>query len=178
VGSVCPWSSGYKEFEVNALNTTWDLLLNAPYGADGGYENSSRTLGAAGWSMTPPLRSATRVEGGQINSPAAGPSTRWSVEIALPVAQLAYNTTAGGAGAATAVDVDGAGGQYAPKAGDVWRINFSRVEWYVVVSSDGKTYWKDTSRGDQPDNWVWSPQGRGWHSRVSDWSPGHTGCHQ
>ena len=37
----------YKEFEVNAANATWILLLDKPY-TDGGYENSSRVFGAAG----------------------------------------------------------------------------------------------------------------------------------
>ena len=38
----------YKEFEINALNATWDLTLNRPY-ADDGYENSTRTFGKKGW---------------------------------------------------------------------------------------------------------------------------------
>ena len=37
----------YKEFEVNAANATWILLLDKPY-TDGGYENSSRVFGASG----------------------------------------------------------------------------------------------------------------------------------
>lgn len=121
--------------------------------------------------MTPPLRSATRVEGGggRANDPAGGPTQRWTVEIALPVAQLAYNTTAAAVAAAARVhnhaqsaaaeDVGESSSPYAPAAGDFWRINFSRVEWRVAVSLDGSAYWKDQSRGAQPDNWVWSPQG-------------------
>merc|ERR1712123_499947 len=38
----------YKEFEINAANQTWDLLLNKPYG-DGGFENSSRVFGSEGF---------------------------------------------------------------------------------------------------------------------------------
>ena len=50
----------YKEFEVNAANATWIILLNKPYG-DGGYENSSRVMGSAGWDMQPPLTSGVHV---------------------------------------------------------------------------------------------------------------------
>ena len=32
---------GYKEYEVNALNTVWNLMLDRPYG-DGGVEHSGR----------------------------------------------------------------------------------------------------------------------------------------
>ena len=131
----------YKEFEVNALNTTWDLLLNAPYGRDGGYENSTRTFGAEGFSMTPPLRSSVFVAGGRVNDPSAGPASHWTVEVALPVDRLTLNTTA----------------DRPPAPGHFWRINFSRVEWRVVVSPDGASYWKVP---DEPeDNWAWSPQG-------------------
>ena len=37
----------YKEYEVNALNTSWSLCLNKPY-LNGGYENSSRVFGKHG----------------------------------------------------------------------------------------------------------------------------------
>mmetsp|Transcript_37061 Transcript_37061/g.59553 ORF Transcript_37061/g.59553 Transcript_37061/m.59553 type:complete len:139 (+) Transcript_37061:401-817(+) len=90
---------GYKEFEVNARNTTWDLILNAPYGFDGGFENSSRVFGRGGWSMTPPLVSAVHVEEGRLNDPTAGETKRWTVEMALPVALLSFNTSAAAAAA-------------------------------------------------------------------------------
>jgi hypothetical protein len=44
----------YKEFEMNAFNATWDLVLIEPY-ANGGYENSSRVFGTSGFDMQPPL---------------------------------------------------------------------------------------------------------------------------
>jgi hypothetical protein len=40
----------YKEFEVNALNTTWNLLLNRPY-RDNGHENSARVDPIHGFDM-------------------------------------------------------------------------------------------------------------------------------
>ena len=38
----------YKEYEMNALNATWELQLNRSY-TDGGGENSSRVFGIHGW---------------------------------------------------------------------------------------------------------------------------------
>jgi hypothetical protein len=86
----------YKEFEMNAANAvpnaaTWVLCLNAPYD-DGGYENSSRVLGRAGFDMQPPLVAASWSDGA-LNNPLR-PSTRWTAEIRFPLAQLATNTTA------------------------------------------------------------------------------------
>lgn len=40
----------YKELEVNAVNTTWNLSLNRPY-RDGGHENSTRVDPAFGFDM-------------------------------------------------------------------------------------------------------------------------------
>jgi hypothetical protein len=70
-------NSYYKEVEVNALNATWDLCLNRPYG-DLGYENSSRVFGKRGFDMQPPLRSATYVERGAVNDPSKR-NTFWTV---------------------------------------------------------------------------------------------------
>jgi hypothetical protein len=42
-----------------------------------------------------------------------------------------------------------------PRAGDQWRVNFSRVEW--LTAEDGKASRKVPGR--REDNWVWSPQG-------------------
>ena len=142
----------YKEFEVNALNATWDLMLNRTYD-DGGSENSSRVFGPAGWDYALPvgrpttLHSATHVWGGQVNDPATG-TTSWSVEIAMPLAKLVERTRA------TAP----------PAVGDVWRINFSRVEWAVrVVNGRYEKFpsCQSCSPAGSPneDNWVWSPMG-------------------
>jgi hypothetical protein len=82
--------ANYKEFEMNALGADWNLLLDRPYG-DGGLENSSRLLGAAGFDLVRyGLRSAARVYGA-VNDPArASAQDRWTVEIALPLAGLMY----------------------------------------------------------------------------------------
>jgi len=129
----------YKEFEMNALNATWDLLLNKPYD-DGGYENSTRVFPNNGWEMQPPLFTAAFVDG-QINNPEdSRPNKFWSVEIALPLQKLAEFKSV----------------PLPPREGTLWRINFSRVEWRVIVSNN--TYQKDPNCPAE-DNWVWSPQG-------------------
>jgi hypothetical protein len=141
----------YKEYEMNAANATWDLCLNKPYN-DGGQENSSRVFGPAGWDYALPvgrphtLRAGTQVFG-VLNDPSQ-PAFGWSAEIGLPLSKLAENTSA----------------VVPPREGDIWRINFSRVEWAVRVV--GNNYWKDPACQSCPvpgaaneDNWVWSPQG-------------------
>jgi len=55
----------YKEYEMNALATVWNLFLNKPY-TDGGWEHSARSMGPRGFDMMtadPPLRSAAKVYG-------------------------------------------------------------------------------------------------------------------
>mmetsp|Transcript_91591 Transcript_91591/g.236428 ORF Transcript_91591/g.236428 Transcript_91591/m.236428 type:complete len:418 (-) Transcript_91591:105-1358(-) len=138
----------YKEFEMNAFNTTWDLCLNKPY-ADGGYENSSRVYGARGFSVTPPTRCAVNIAPPTaLNNPEVR-GLGWFVEIALPLQQLAYNNT----------DV-------MPSEGTFWRVDFSRVEWGVTVNKTTGERKKAPScqscadpGAAAEDNWVWSPQG-------------------
>lgn len=125
---VCPDGSNhyYKEFEMNAANTIWSLVLNQPY-LNGG--TPTNTL----W----PIKTAVFING-TLNDPRAD-NRFWSVEIALPLALYASNTTA----------------RAPPRRNDVWRINFSRVEWDVTVVG-GNHYVKVPNR--RENNWVWSPQ--------------------
>jgi hypothetical protein len=47
-----------------------------------------------------------------------------------------------------------------PKDGDLWRINFSRVEWDTKVVNGKYVKLKDNTGRNLPEhNWVWSPQG-------------------
>ena len=117
----------YFEFEINALNTGWDLFLPKPYREGGKADNS--------WEI-PGLRTAVFVKGTLNDS--RDRDHGWTLEIAFPWPAFASR-------AAVA----------RPKAGDEWRINFSRVQWRTIVS-DGK-YVKIP--GLKEDNWVWSPQG-------------------
>jgi hypothetical protein len=92
----------YGELELNALNTTWDLLLPKPY-KDGG-----RAVDA--WEISG-LRTAVHVDG-TMNDP-SDKDRGWTVEIAWPWKGLKELATC----------------PVPPKNGDQWRINFSRVEW-------------------------------------------------
>jgi len=96
----------YGELELNAKNTTWDLLLTKPYRDNGNAINA--------WEITG-LKTAVHVNG-TLNDP-TDKDVGWTVEIAWPWAglnELAYKVAP-------------------PKDGDRWRINFSRVEWDVDI---------------------------------------------
>lgn len=120
----------YAELELNALNTTWDLLLTKPYKDDGHAVNA--------WEITG-LKTAVRVTG-TVNDP-RDTDTGWAIEIKWPWVGLKELLTK-----ATPTP---------PRDGDRWRINFSRVEWDVDVV--GGKYQKVPDRKEH--NWVWSPQG-------------------
>ena len=101
----------YAELELNALNTTWDLLLTKPY-KDGGHAVNA-------WEITG-LKTAVKVDG-TLNK--SGDKDRgWTLEIRWPFAGLKELTKA----------------VTPPRDGDRWRINFSRVEWDTEVVG-GKT---------------------------------------
>jgi len=100
----------YYEFEMNALNTGWDLLLKKPY-KDGGPALNS-------WEI-PGLKTAVHVKG-TLNNP-ADRDEGWSVEIAFPwkaLGEYAHRPAP-------------------PMEGDQWRVDFSRVEWAIDIV-DGK----------------------------------------
>lgn len=124
----------YKELEVNALATTWDLILDKPY-IDGG----TAKYGPGQWDM-PDLKAATQVYGCTINDPSTGPCSHWTLEMALPLDSYVVNETVA---------------RSPPVYGDLWRWDFSRVEWRVT--SDDGYYSKVPNTA--ADNWVWSAQG-------------------
>ena len=138
----------YKEFEINAANAVWDMIVTKPY-QDGGVENSTRVDGKNGFDMMPPLTSSVRIAGGRINDPASG-ATGWSVEIAFPIDKVVVGTTTS---------------PNSPSDGTFWRMNFARVEWHVKDVNN--KYWLEPScqscanPGTRvADNWVWSPMGQ------------------
>ena len=126
----------YYELEINALGTEFDLFLDKPY-RDGGSADIP-------WDM-PGLKTAVSLNG-SLNDP-SDLDEGWSVEIAIPWADL---RSPGAREAGQPPEVD-----------DVWRANFSRVEWPLTIV-DGryeKTAEADAQNQHPEDNWVWSPQG-------------------
>lgn len=124
----------YYEFEMNVLNTVWDLFLPIAY-RDGG-------SGLTGYDMHG-LRSAVHVEG-SINNPTAD-NRSWSVEVVIPFAAITECLPE----------------KRSPRAGEYYRMNFSRVQWTVDVA-DGKYQKRLSPSTNQPlpeDNWVWAPTG-------------------
>ncbi len=120
-------SLNYVELEINALNTVWDLLLRKPY-RQGGEAESSFTLKG--------LQTAVKLDG-KLNDPQDS-DKGWALTIAIPWLAFAHLGNA----------------SLPPVVGDVWRINFSRVQWDLEVA-DGH-YRKIPERPEH--NWVWSPQ--------------------
>ncbi len=143
-----PSSSGhnYMELEMNAFNTQWDLMLTHPY-RDGGRSISC-------WDI-PGVETAVYIEG-EVNNPNAD-NKFWSVEIKMPFKPLMETYS-------KEVNPDDLERCYpcrtAPREGEFWRMNFSRVQWTVDVV-DGK-YQKRTSAEGKwlpEDNWVWAATG-------------------
>ncbi len=123
----------YYEFEMNALNTVWDLLLTKAYRDGGSPVNSFDIKG---------LRTAVHIEG-ELNNPNAD-NKYWSVEVVFPFTTMLECAH-----------------KKVPFVGDYWRMNFSRVQWLVDVE-DGvykKRINPETGRSYPEDNWVWAPTG-------------------
>ena len=100
----------YYEFEINALNTGWDLFLDKPYRKGGKARNE--------WEI-PGLKTGVHIDGTRDDP--RDTDRGWSVEIAFPwkaLAEFAHKPAP-------------------PRPGDEWRVNFSRVEWRHEIV-DGK----------------------------------------
>lgn len=129
----------YIEYEMNALNTQWDLLLLKPYRDD-----VKQNVAIDNWNLNG-MKSAVYVNG-TLNNP-ADTDKGWTVEIAFPLDALTELSATG----------------KTPVQGEQYRIGFSRVDWTVDVV-DGK-YKKRTqivNGMEKPlpeNNWIWSPQG-------------------
>jgi hypothetical protein len=135
----------YYEFEMNALNTVWNLLLFKPYYQGGGgiipYDLKGQLSGV--WVK------------GTVNDP-CDVDEYWTVEVAFPWSSLKVYA-----------------GEMAcpPKDGDTWRVNFSRVQYgHEVVEGAYRRKAHPTGGGNHPEaNWVWSPQGRIDMHRPQHW---------
>lgn len=118
----------YVELEINAKNTTWDLRLDKPYRHGGSADNSFEIEG---------LQTAVKLDG-TLNDP-SDLDKGWTIEMAIPWSALASSSPT----------------PLPPKAGESFRVNFSRVQWDLEIR-DGN-YHKVPGRAEH--NWVWSPQG-------------------
>jgi hypothetical protein len=122
----------YYEFEVNALNTMFDLFMPKPY------RNGS---GAMISYNAPGMKWAVDVQG-TVNDP-SDVDKGWTVEMFIPFWAVTI-------GNSTKVPADG----------DFWRINFSRVEWKTEVKDGKYVKLKGADGKNLPEyNWVWSSQG-------------------
>lgn len=127
-------TQAYYEYEMNALNTTWDLLLTKAYRDGGKPVNGFEFAG---------IRNAVHIEG-KLNKPGSH-NHSWSVEVVLPFAALK----------------ECASQSRPPEAGEYYRVNFSRVQWKVDVAKGEYSKRLDpaTGRPLPEDNWVWAPTG-------------------
>lgn len=129
----------YYELEINALNTIWDLLMEKPY-RDGVHRIIS-------WDIHG-LKSAVYIDG-ELNNPSAE-NRFWSIELIIPWFSLRE------------CEIDECRPVHiTPDIGELWRVNFSRVEYQMDVQ-DGKYVKRISPETGQPYpeyNWVWAPTG-------------------
>ena len=104
----------YYEIELNALNTLFELVLNRPYRNEGNFFDQ--------WDC-PGIKTAVHIDGTLNDS--KDKDRAWTVEMAIP--KNAVKTSF----------------EHLLKAGNCWRVNFSRVEWLSKPE----------------ENWVWSATG-------------------
>lgn len=122
----------YYEFEINALNTIWDLYLSKPYRNNGHVTDAWDFKG---------IKTAIHCNGTLNNSKDIDQG--WTVEVAIP---WSFTTAPGGT---TKVPEN-----------EYWRINFSRVNWDFDLDNGTYSRKKDSNGNFLPEyNWVWSPQG-------------------
>ena len=107
----------YFEIENNAREVVFDLMLDRPYRSGGNFMIQ--------WDC-PGLKLAVDIKGTLNHSDDTDKA--WSVEMAIPRKALTINFA------------------NPLKAGNYWRINFSRVQWL--------------KKGGPEENWVWQPTGK------------------
>lgn len=121
----------YMEFQINAFEAIWDLMLTKPY------RNGGQPI--SGWDIKG-LKKAVLIEG-TLNDP-SDKDKSWSVELAFPLNALNL------------------GGRKPNIAGTRWRLNFSRVQHEMEVKDGGYEYKKDAKgRPLQPAYYTWTSQG-------------------
>ena len=122
----------YGEIEINAIGTIFDLLLNKPYKVGG--------QAIINWDIKE-LKSAVKVYG-TLNNP-ADKDSKWTIEMAIPLQPF--------------VELKRPPKAF-PKESEVWRINFSRVNWDYDINDEKYSRKKVDGKFLPEYNWVWSPQ--------------------
>ena len=124
----------YYEIEINALGTVLDLFMKKPYNRGGSADLKWNASG---------IKKAIKIYG-HINDDSIE-DIKWTVELAIPwnIYTKEKNSVS------------------PPKNGDVWRVNFSRVQWETEFSNGKYLKAKDSLTGkvEKENNWVWSSQG-------------------
>ena len=162
----------YYEIEVNCLGTIFDLYLHRTYRENG--------PAVHGWNCAD-LRTGITVDG-SMNDP-RDEDRRWFVEWAIPWSSLKPPPSSLSEVGFEPDANETARNAAAPKPGDAWRINFSRVQWkhnFEELGPDGRRSGPARPKAPLPmndsvhqppipkyekkpgvreDNWVWSPQG-------------------
>jgi hypothetical protein len=123
----------YGEIQINALGTEWDLFLNKPYRLGGKADSSWNIYG---------LKSAVHIDGTLNDSNDI--DNFWTVEMAIPLEEIAKLSKK----------------KMRVSVGDVWRINFSRVNWDFDLTNGKYSRKKENGKYLPEYNWVWSPQGK------------------
>jgi len=154
---------GYYEFEINALNTTYEVLffwedaferdgydkepefdrnaeLARPFNGVGFKHPRGKRIGFWNWDF-PGLQHAVHVDG-TIND-SSDRDRGWTVELALPWDGMKWLAKADGR-------------SLPPGDGDVWRMDFSRFNTY-----------KEPPPAEDNGGWAWSPHGV-WDSHIPE----------
>ena len=125
---IDPDSDGHNYFEIetNARGVIFDLMLDKPYRSGGNFFIQ--------WDC-PGLQTVIHHDG-TMNDP-NDTDKGWSVEMAIPRQALTMNFT------------------NLLKAGNTWRINFSRVQWLKKEGPEENWVWTATGKIDMhnPDRW-------------------------
>lgn len=121
--------SWYKEYEINALGTTWDLALSRAY-IDGGDFTDWEGI----------VQKGVYSDGGVNNI--SRPSTFWSTEVSFSFSALNQNTTRA---------------HLRPNNGEVWFAIFARPEYQTQENHTTGKY--EQIPGTEASWWAWNPTG-------------------